>query len=53
MVKCVLVTSLFAWCISGVPHLFDGKHVLVTSLFVWLMVYLMCAHDKFAHVGYF
>ena len=29
------LASLFVWCMSGVPHVFDDKHVLMTGLFVW------------------
>ena len=31
-----LMTSLFVWCMSGVPRVFDGK---------------MCACDELIHVG--
>ena len=35
MVKRVLVTRLFVWCMSGVPRVFDS---------------IMCTHDELIHV---
>ena len=43
MVKRALVTSLFVWCMSGAPHVFDSKMCAFDELIrvvchVWLMV---------------
>ena len=33
----MLVTSLFMWCMSGVPRVFDGKMCAHDNLFMWCM----------------
>ena len=52
-----LMTSLFVWCMSGAPRVFDGKHALVTSLFLWCVSSAprvfdgkMCTRDKLIRV---
>ena len=48
------LASLFVWCMSGAPRVFDGKRTLMMSLFVWSLRvvdgYLTCARDEFACV---
>ena len=29
------LARLFVWCMSGAPHVFDGKWAPVMSLFMW------------------
>ena len=41
------------WCMSGAPHVLDGKHALELIRVVhhvWLTVNLMCTCDEFARV---
>ena len=32
------LASLFVWCMSGAPCVFDGKRALVMSLFMWCAI---------------
>ena len=49
------LASLFVWCMSGAPCVFDGKMYARDELIhvvhhLWLTVNLTCARDEFAFV---